>query len=132
MMHHIAGPDCLSCNNKLELVHAELVAWFKDVKLDFPNAHVAWGFRGKEDQEKAFQEGRTRLHYPNSKHNLIPSQAVDIFQIDEQGLAVFDPIFYTKVAEQLPLFIEWAGKWTKFKELDHYEIVSQEHAPLVA
>lgn len=39
---------------------------------------VLEGFRGREAQEKAFAEGKTKLHWPMGKHNQMPSIAVDI------------------------------------------------------
>ena len=38
---------------------------------------ILCGARGKEDQEKAFAEGNTKVHFPNSYHNKTPSQAFD-------------------------------------------------------
>jgi peptidoglycan L-alanyl-D-glutamate endopeptidase CwlK len=35
-------------------------------------------YRNEEDQNKAFNEGKSKLKYPQSKHNKIPSLAVDI------------------------------------------------------
>jgi peptidoglycan L-alanyl-D-glutamate endopeptidase CwlK len=31
-----------------------------------------------KEQEKAFREKRTKLHYPRSTHNKLPSMAVDV------------------------------------------------------
>jgi peptidoglycan LD-endopeptidase CwlK len=35
-------------------------------------------FRDKESQDKAFKEGKSKLQYPNSKHNKLPSLACDL------------------------------------------------------
>lgn len=39
---------------------------------------VTCGHRTKEEQEKAFNEGRSKAHFGQSKHNSFPSKAVDI------------------------------------------------------
>jgi len=39
---------------------------------------VTCGFRGKEEQNKRFAEGTSRVKYPNGMHNVFPSNAVDI------------------------------------------------------
>lgn len=36
------------------------------------------GYRTKDEQERAFQEGKSKAHYGQSKHNVFPSQAIDI------------------------------------------------------
>lgn len=39
---------------------------------------VTCGHRNKEDQEKAFADGKSKAHFGQSKHNSFPSKAVDI------------------------------------------------------
>ena len=39
---------------------------------------ITCGHRNKEDQEAAFNEGRSNAHFGQSKHNSYPSKAVDI------------------------------------------------------
>ena len=38
---------------------------------------IVCGHRNKEDQNKAFAEGKSKLKWPKGKHNKLPSQAVD-------------------------------------------------------
>ena len=38
---------------------------------------ILQGHRGKAEQDKAFAEGRSKLKFPQSKHNRSPSMAVD-------------------------------------------------------
>ena len=47
------------------------------------------GHRGQAAQEKAFAEGKTQLHWPNGKHNSLPSMAVDLAPLNHNGT---DPI----------------------------------------
>lgn len=39
---------------------------------------ITCGHRNKEDQEKAFSDGKSKAHFGQSKHNSFPSKAVDI------------------------------------------------------
>lgn len=52
---------------------------------------VIKGYRGEEEQNKAFADGASKLKYPNSKHNTKPSLAVDIapFPIDWNDIERF-------------------------------------------
>lgn len=43
--------------------------------LDFA---ITCGHRNRADQEKAFRDGASKKHWPDSKHNSIPSLAVDV------------------------------------------------------
>jgi len=39
---------------------------------------ITCGYRGEEEQEKAFKEGKSKAHFGQSKHNVFPSKAVDV------------------------------------------------------
>ena len=39
---------------------------------------ITCGYRGKEEQEQYFAEGKSKAHFGQSKHNTLPSKAVDI------------------------------------------------------
>jgi peptidoglycan L-alanyl-D-glutamate endopeptidase CwlK len=39
---------------------------------------IICGTRGKAEQNKYFEEGKSKLKWPNSKHNRNPSLAVDV------------------------------------------------------
>ena len=39
---------------------------------------ITCGYRGEEEQEKAFREGKSKAHFGQSKHNSFPSKALDI------------------------------------------------------
>lgn len=52
-------------------VHAGLVPGVSDLT-------VLCGHRGEAEQEEAFRAGASKLHWPHSKHNSLPSRAVDL------------------------------------------------------
>jgi hypothetical protein len=130
---HTSDPTCPSCETKLCQAHVSLRDWFHKVKAANPNVHISWSYRGQEDQEKAFQEGKSKLHYPDSAHNKVGqdeqpcARALDLFQIDEDGVARFSPPFYAKLAAQClddrdP--IRWGGTFKSLGDKDHFELAS--------
>lgn len=62
--------------NKLLTCHKDLVTVFTFVIKHFDNT-VICGTRSKFDQDKAYVEGKSQVKYPFSKHNKVPSMAVD-------------------------------------------------------
>jgi hypothetical protein len=137
MHHNVDDPVCWSCENKAQQAHPYLIGWFHDIKKKYPTIHIAWSYRGVEDQERLFLEKETLAHYPNSKHNYAIngkpcSLALDLFLIDADGVGRFPWPFYKKLAdenlaERLP--IEWGGNFVDIKDGDHFE-VSKDVQPL--
>lgn len=124
--HAIEGL-CPSCAEKLAQAHPDLRVWFLDLKSRNPSVHVSWSYRDQDSQEQAFAEGRTQLHFPKSAHNQNPSLALDIFQLNDKGCAVFDPIFCAKVASEirtsnLPMI--WGGNFKSIGDNDHFQLHS--------
>ena len=62
----------------LETCHPDLQALFNAVIM-VVDCSVTCGYRNKADQEKAFSEGNSKVHYPQGKHNSNPSTAVDVY-----------------------------------------------------
>lgn len=62
--------------NALETAHKDLQYVFHYVIRYFDHT-VIEGHRNEEKQNKAFEEGKSKLRYPKSKHNSYPSMAVD-------------------------------------------------------
>jgi hypothetical protein len=101
-MKHTDDKVCPLCLEKLKSAHGTLADWFRLIKAEYPTAHVACAYRGKEDQDKAYKDGASMVKWPNSKHNkTLPngaacSEALDLFEL-KQGYAVFNPVFYCEV-----------------------------------
>lgn len=87
---------------------------------------VTCGYRGKEEQEKAFDEGKSKAHFGQSKHNSFPSKAVDIcpYPINWDTK---DPRWYQMVAlaydcaRELNIKIR-CGAFFSFKDFPHIEL----------
>ena len=61
----------------LSEAHKDLQTVFNYVIKHF-DCTVLDGHRTKEEQEEAFRKGFSKVNWPNSKHNKIPSLAVDV------------------------------------------------------
>lgn len=93
------------------------------------------GRRDMLTQNKLYQEGKSKLRYPESKHNSDPSKAVDIapYPIRWDDL----PRFYylagiiKAIAHTRGIAIRWGGDWdsdgdfrdNRFNDLVHFELI---------
>lgn len=88
---------------------------------------ILCGFRDEEEQNKAFNGGYSKLKFPKSKHNKLPSLAVDVapYPIDWNDAKRFYFLSGTimVVAQQLEIKLIWGGHWQSFKDLPHFELV---------
>lgn len=127
---HKKGPICEGCNLLLLHVHTDLVMFFRWAKEKYPDVHIAEGWRGEEDQNKDFAEGKSKLQWPNSKHNHMEqghpcSLALDLFLITPEGKADFNRDFYDRLYQDIlktGFNIRWGGTFKDFYDGPHYEI----------
>tara|TARA_Y100000296_G_scaffold57215_1_gene65625 strand:- start:207 stop:641 length:435 start_codon:yes stop_codon:yes gene_type:complete len=85
---------------QLETCHPDLITLFTAV-IEEVDCSVICGHRNEVDQEKAFDSGNSKVHYPDGKHNSDPSTAVDVYPY---------PIDF----DDLPRFY-WFGGWVLAK-----------------
>jgi len=102
---------------------------------------VLEGHRGQEAQDKAFSEGKSKLRWPNGKHNALPSLAVDVapLPIDWQDREKFSYFagFMLGTAASMGILLRWGGDWgmkmdlkgNQFDDLVHYELIVPPPAP---
>lgn len=127
MSKHNQGDSCQSCLDKLIHGHPGIVEAYHFIKTRHPDVHCSWIYRGPEDQEKARSSGASLAKFGQSKHNLEPAQAMDLFQIDENGIAIFDPKFCSKLNAELKeagFKLKWGGDFKKIGDYCHWETVS--------
>jgi peptidoglycan L-alanyl-D-glutamate endopeptidase CwlK len=117
-----------TCDPRLQKLFTEVVKHF--------DCTVVVGIRGKEDQELAFKTGKSKLNWPNSKHNKTPSLAVDVVPFLNGGITWDDKecTYFAGVvkgiAAMLNINIRWGGDWDQdndvkdntFNDLVHFEI----------
>lgn len=59
-----------TCHKDLQLIMSEVVRLF--------DCSILEGHRGQDQQTLMFQKGFSKLEWPESKHNTVPSMAVDV------------------------------------------------------
>lgn len=93
-------------------------------ELDFS---IIQGYRGSEDQEKAFREGKSKAHYGQSAHNYLPCIAVDCIPFPFLGWE--DAASFKRMADHILLCaasldipVQWGGNWKTLKDTPHFEL----------
>lgn len=96
---------------------------------------ILCGTRGQQAQEQAFHDGKSKEHWPNSKHNKVPSLAVDIapWPVNWQNLSRFriTCAFILGIAAAKGIKMRWGGDWNmnyddsdeKFVDAGHLELM---------
>ncbi len=119
---------------RLETCDQRLVAVFDEVVKHF-DCTILEGWRSEEDQNEAFRTGRSKLKYPDGKHNQKPSFAVDVapYPVDWENLDRFRYFagFVMGIASQMGTRLRWGGDWDgdtemrdqKFVDLPHFEVL---------
>lgn len=97
------------------------------------NISLLCGHRGKEDQDKAYSSGKSKLQWPNSRHNSFPSEAVDIapFPLNWQNIKSFKDMAekVKEAAERVQVEIEWGGDWEHFRDYPHFQLKRKAKGP---
>ncbi len=133
-----------SCK-RLNSCHVDLQKIFNEV-IKTTDCSIFCGYRTQREQNKAFINGLSQVEYPNSKHNLSPSMAVDAGPYfcelkntdweDVKAFAVFAG-YVMRIVEELfqagkiTHRIRWGGDWDgdgrtsdeTFIDLPHFELV---------
>ncbi len=65
-----------SSQAKLNSCHPDLIHLFNHI-ITIRDCTILVGFRDREAQNEAFETGHSKEKWPNSKHNKIPSEAID-------------------------------------------------------
>lgn len=118
--------------NRLNQCHPDLQKLFLEVVKTY-DCSIIEGYRTKEDQDAAFYAGRSKVKWPNGKHNKFPSLAVDVWpypvprkengQIDDLSLVWDDfAIHVYDTAEKLGISVIWGGKWDSLVDKPHWEL----------
>ena len=115
-----------TCESNLQKVFNEVI---KHV-----DCSVLEGHREKDRQNKLYEEGKTKVKYPNGRHNRQPSSAVDVTPYpvdwkDRERQTLFAG-FVIGVASQMGIKLRWGGDWdqdfqvvdNRFDDFPHFEL----------
>lgn len=115
-----------TCDDRLQLL-------VRTVNGEFPLL-VVYGHRSEVEQEKAVVNGFSKVHFPNSKHNSLPSKAVDLapWPLDWNNTARFRELYHKvmEVAARLGIKLRAGADFNedgdltndRFLDLPHYEL----------
>jgi len=118
---------------RLETCHPKLQELLNEVVKNY-DCSVLQGNRSKEEQDEYFNTGRSKVQYPNSKHNSMPSLAVDVapYPIDWENTNRFYHFagYVLGIADKLGIDLRWGGDWDSdkdfsdqtFNDLPHFEL----------
>lgn len=109
---------------RLATAHPLLQQLFNAVILK-TDCSILCGFRTEQAQQEAFETGTSKLQWPRSKHNAVPSLATDVapFPINWNDLQRFRDfaVVVKDTADQLLIDIEWGGDWA-MRDMPHWQL----------
>lgn len=116
---------------RLSECHEDLQRLFNEIIKDH-DVTIVTGYRGQEEQDKAFADGRSLLKFPHGKHNQLPSKAVDFCPSPYDWDKDSPPIRFLAEAiklkaDQMGIKVSYGGDWTGFKDTDHIELLEDHH-----
>ena len=115
-----------TCEDKLQNLFKEVVKHF--------DCSVLVGYRGRNEQDTAFESGHSKVKWPNGKHNKKPSVAVDVapypIDWDDRERFIYFGGFVKGCAFRMDIPLRWGGDWNsdtqlsdnKFDDLVHFEL----------
>ena len=110
---------------RLNTTHVKLQTLFKEV-IKYQDCSIICGFRNEQDQTKAYINGYSKLKWPKSKHNVYPSNAVDVIPYPTRYSDINK--FYQlagvikTIAQQMNIHVKWGGSWA-WKDYPHYQLI---------
>ena len=118
---------------RLATCHEDLQKVFNEV-IKHVDCSVLEGHRNQERQDRLFDEGKTKVKYPNGRQNAIISNAVDVTPYpvdwkDRERQTLFAG-FVIGTARAMGVNLRWGGDWdqdfevqdNKFDDFPHFEI----------
>ena len=115
-----------TCDERLQEVFNEVIK--------FVDCSVLEGHRSQERQDQLYIEGKTKVKYPNGRHNSKPSNAVDVTPYpvdwaDRERQTLFAG-FVLGVARAKGIKLRWGGDWdmdfqvmdNRFDDFPHFEV----------
>jgi peptidoglycan L-alanyl-D-glutamate endopeptidase CwlK len=118
---------------KLSTCHEDLQKVFNEV-IKHVDCSVIEGHRNSARQNLLYAEGKTKVQYPNGRHNASPSRAADVvpYPVDWSDRERFHLFagFVIGIAQSMGVKLRWGGDWNmnfevddnKFDDFPHFEL----------
>ena len=107
-----------TCDPMLQILMKEAIR--------FEDFSVLCGRRGELAQNKAYEQGFSKVMFPDSAHNKTPSIAVDIapYPLDWNNIFSFYKLAacVLGVASELGIKVKWGGHFKDWFDGAHYEL----------
>ncbi len=119
--------------DRLSSCHPDLRRLFIEV-IRQTDCAVLCGHRNETEQNAAFEQGLSKLKFPLSKHNSLPSLAVDAvpYPVNWNDTEAFQRFakLVLETAKRLNIPIRWGGDWNqngssadeRFLDMPHFEL----------
>jgi len=120
-----------TCDPRLQEIFEEVVKTWDCI--------ILCGHRDEITQNKAFKDKKSKLKFPDSKHNTLPAKAIDVAPyyanvgVDWDDLGGFYMFagYAIRIAEEKGYKIRFGGDWDgdkqttdqKFNDLPHFELI---------
>ena len=115
-----------TCDERLQEVFNEVIL--------FVDCSVLEGHRGQERQDQLYIDGKTKVKYPNGRHNRFKSRAADVTPYpvnwaDRERQTLFAG-FVIGLARAKGIKLRWGGDWdmdfqvmdNRFDDFPHFEV----------
>ena len=109
----------MTCDPRLQELFDIVVLYF--------DCTILCGHRDEEEQDRAYNEGKSKARWGQSKHNSLPSMAVDVvpYPIDWGDIERFHHFaaFVQVIAQSKGIDIRWGGDFKNFFDGPHFELM---------
>lgn len=128
----------IKSSDRLSTCHPDLQRLFEAVVVEY-DCSIIEGHRNRRRQNLLYRQGKSRVKWPDGKHNRLPSEAVDAGPyLKKVGIPWNTPEewhrfarFVFKKAEELGIRVRWGGDWDmdgestdqSFNDLPHWELL---------
>lgn len=97
--------------------------------IKYRDCSILCGTRNKIDQDLAFSKGFSTKQFPDSRHNVFPSEAVDVMAYpinwtDKNAQHEFAG-YVLAVADSMGIKLKWGGHFDGLYDAAHFELERQ-------
>lgn len=121
---------------RLSSCHPDLQKIFNEV-IKYVDCSILEGHRNEKTQNKYYDQGRTKVRFPDGRHNTKPSRAVDVTPYpvdwDDRERQTLFAGFVLGLARQMGITLRWGGDWdrdfevqdNRFDDFPHFELIKE-------